>query len=120
MSPPDPCIPIERKQNPFRSERNLKITFSSSFFCMQCRHAIPIVNLNVYAMSPSILRTNCTEYAMSPVILPLTQKRMQCRRLPLHNYEYMQCRRLTRRNALPICNVAAHPFTVMHICNVAA
>ena len=58
--------------------------------------------------------------AMSPVIVTLKQKYMQCRCLPFHSYAYMQCRRLTCRNAFKICNVAAYPFTSVNICNVAA
>ena len=125
-----PPFQSQRNQIPLRCQRNLKIMSFSSYFvcsvamryllwlepCMQCRHvggpasdmqcrhgrhATRFANSTLYAMSP------CDAHAMSPLNLSQCIPDMQCRRLPLQKYEYMQCRRLTRRNALPICNVAS-------------
>ena len=87
-----PVISIQRNQIPLRCQRNLKITLDCLIFCMQCRHAIPLVNWTVYAMSPCGWPKKW--YAVSPCD-PVCQQ-------------------------YTLCNVAPHPFTVMHICNVAA
>ena len=87
-----PVISIQRNQIPLRCQRNLKITLDCLIFCMQCRHAIPLVNWTVYAMSPCGWPKKW--YAVSPCD-PVCQQ-------------------------YTLCNVAPHPFTGMHICNVAA
>ena len=107
-----PVISIHHNQIPLRCHCNLKITMDCFIFCMQCRHAIPLANRTVYAVSPSGWPNKWYAVAMRPG-LP-TVHSMQCRPPPFHSYAYMQCRRLTCRNALPICNVASsHIYSMM-------
>ena len=87
-----PVISINHNQIPLRCHRNPRIAMDCLIFCMQCRHAIPLANWAVYAVSPWGWPNKW--YAVSPCDLV--------------------CQQYT------LCNVAPHPFTVMHICNVAA
>ena len=87
-----PVISIHHNQIPLRCHRNLRNVMDCLIFCMQCRHAIPLANQNrVCSVAMWMAQQVICSVAMRP---------------GLPTVHSMQCR--------------PHPFTVMHICNVAA